>query len=84
MPETQHAGIALARQINPDLILLDIQLPVVDGCAVARELMRDGELRDVPIVAVSSLRQAWLSGTRLGGGAWGLYRKTDQPSDVCS
>jgi two-component system, cell cycle response regulator DivK len=49
-----EAGIALARRIKPDLILLDIQLPVMDGYAVARELTKDGELHSIPIVAVTS------------------------------
>jgi CheY-like chemotaxis protein len=49
-----QAGIALARQIKPDLILLDIQLPVMDGYAVARELTKTQELQDIPIVAVTS------------------------------
>lgn len=49
-----EAGIALARQVKPDLILLDIQLPLMDGYVVARELMRNSELRGVPIVAVTS------------------------------
>jgi response regulator RpfG family c-di-GMP phosphodiesterase len=47
-------GIELARQIKPALILLDIQLPVMDGYAVARELRSNPVLADVPIVAVTS------------------------------
>ncbi len=53
-----EAGIALARQVKPDLILLDIQLPVMDGYAVARELTRNSELHGVPIVAVTSYAMA--------------------------
>jgi CheY-like chemotaxis protein len=47
-------GIALAARQRPDLILLDIQLPGMDGYAVARALRQDEGLRDVPIVAVTS------------------------------
>lgn len=47
-------GIELARQVKPALILLDIQLPVMDGYAVARELKSNPALADVPIVAVTS------------------------------
>jgi len=49
-----RAGIELARTINPALILLDIQLPLMDGYAVARELRSNPALRDIPIIAVTS------------------------------
>lgn len=47
-------GIASARERTPLLILLDIQLPVMDGYAVARKLRLDPALSRVPIVAVTS------------------------------
>ncbi|MBF0501198.1 MAG: response regulator [Candidatus Riflebacteria bacterium] len=49
-----QAGITQALQVSPDLILLDMQLPVLDGYAVARELKGKEELRLIPIVAVTS------------------------------
>jgi CheY-like chemotaxis protein len=47
-------GIELANQVKPALILLDIQLPVMDGYEVAQELRKNPELQEVPIVAVTS------------------------------
>ena len=47
-------GIELAGQVKPALILLDIQLPVMDGYTVVRELKSNPALADVPIVAVTS------------------------------
>jgi len=47
-------GIELAGRILPDLVILDIQLPQMNGYAVARELRRNPALKDVPIVAVTS------------------------------
>ena len=47
-------GIELAGRIQPALIILDIQLPQMDGYAVARELRQRPSLKDVPIVAVTS------------------------------
>ena len=47
-------GIDLAAALRPDLILLDIQLPVMDGYAVARNLRRNPDLAGTPIVAVTS------------------------------
>lgn len=47
-------GIDMAESIRPDLILLDIQLPVMDGHTVARLLRTNAELARVPIIAVTS------------------------------
>jgi two-component system cell cycle response regulator DivK len=46
-------GIEMAKTCAPDLILLDIQLPAMDGYAVARALRGIDSLRNRPIVAVS-------------------------------
>ncbi len=43
-----------AGRLKPELILLDIQLPVMDGHEVARWLKDQPETRDIPIVAVTS------------------------------
>jgi two-component system cell cycle response regulator DivK len=47
-------GIDMAVSVKPDLILLDIQLPVMDGYAVARQLRTNADLSRIPIVAVTS------------------------------
>jgi two-component system cell cycle response regulator DivK len=48
------SGIEAARAFVPTVILLDIQLPRMDGYAVARALRLNESLRDTPIVAVTS------------------------------
>jgi CheY-like chemotaxis protein len=47
-------GIDLAKRLSPAMILLDIQLPLLDGYAVARELRSHEDLKRVPIIAVTS------------------------------
>ena len=47
-------GIELAVEMMPDIILLDIQLPGLNGYAVARVLRKNADLNAVPIVAVTS------------------------------
>jgi two-component system cell cycle response regulator DivK len=47
-------GIALAAQHKPDLILMDIQLPVLDGYEATRRIKADPALRHIPIIAVTS------------------------------
>jgi two-component system cell cycle response regulator DivK len=80
LPPLKKAGIALARQIKPDLILLDIQLLVMDGYAVARELRQDGELRDVPIVAVTSYAMVGDREQVLAAGCVGYIEKPINPA----
>ena len=51
---TGPLGIEMASQLRPDLILLDIQLPGMDGYTVARTLKSDPHIQHIPIVAVTS------------------------------
>lgn len=72
-------GIALALQSRPDLILLDIQLPLMDGYAVARELRKNPALRDVPIVAVTSYAMTGDRERTLEAGCTGYIEKPIDP-----
>lgn len=47
-------GIELARAHQPDLILMDIQMPDMDGLTATRILREDETTRDIPIVAVTA------------------------------
>jgi CheY-like chemotaxis protein len=47
-------GIVTAERVTPDLILLDVELPEMNGYAVARELRKRPSLAVVPIIAVTS------------------------------
>lgn len=74
-----QTGIALARQIKPDLILLDIQLPIMDGYAVAHELTVDGELGVIPVVAVTSYAMQGDRERILAAGCVGYIEKPIDP-----
>jgi two-component system cell cycle response regulator DivK len=49
-----EAGVASAKSEQPDLILMDIQMPVLDGYEATRRIKADPALKPIPIVAVSS------------------------------
>lgn len=76
---TGPQGIALATQIHPELILLDIQLPGMDGHAVARALKADPQLRSIPIVAVTSYAMVGDREKCLAAGAEGYIEKPIDP-----
>ena len=52
--ETGEAGVALAQTRIPALILLDVQLPGMDGRATLKVLKADANTRDIPIIALTA------------------------------
>lgn len=77
--ESGLLGLELAARILPDLILLDIQLPGMDGHAVARALKSDPELRRIPVVAVTSYAMVGDREKCLAAGAEGYVEKPINP-----
>jgi two-component system cell cycle response regulator DivK len=72
-------GIRSAREVLPDLILLDIQLPLMDGYAVAIELRSEKSLAKTPIIAVTSYAMAGDRERALGAGATDYIEKPINP-----
>lgn len=72
-------GINAALTSSPDLILLDIQLPGIDGYEVARRLRANEILNDVSIVAVSSYALAGDRERAFNSGVNGYFEKPVDP-----
>lgn len=72
-------GIEAARAIAPALILLDIQLPTMDGYAVARAIRQHEALRDTPIIAVTSYAMSGDRERALEAGCTGYIEKPINP-----
>jgi PAS domain S-box-containing protein len=51
---TGVAGLAAVRRLRPDLVLLDMHLPDIEGLDLLRELKADPDVHDVPVVVVSA------------------------------
>jgi two-component system cell cycle response regulator DivK len=77
--ETGPQGLKLAAETRPDLILLDIQLPGMDGHEVARTLKRNPALRAIPIVAVTSYAMTGDREKCIDAGAEGYIEKPIDP-----
>jgi twitching motility two-component system response regulator PilH len=50
-------GLRLARELHPDLILMDIVMPGVNGFQATRQLANDPDTRSIPIIMVTSKAQ---------------------------
>jgi CheY-like chemotaxis protein len=53
--QSASSGIDQARRYRPDLILMDVQLPGMDGLEATRRLRLDPEFRTIPILALTAL-----------------------------
>src|SRR5262245_6067111 len=52
--ETGEDGVRLAHELHPDLILMDIQLPGINGVTALRQLRDDPATRGIPAIAVTA------------------------------
>lgn len=72
---TGQEGLELAKKLSPSVILLDIQLPGMDGYQVARSLRELPEINGIPIVAVTSYAMAGDREKALDSGCSGYIEK---------
>lgn len=76
-----HLGLALARVHRPRIILLDLNLPDLDGEAVLEVLRRDARMAHIPVIAVTA---SAMPGEISRGLAKGFFRYVTKPVDLAS
>ncbi|MCX6784595.1 MAG: response regulator [Candidatus Komeilibacteria bacterium] len=52
-----EAGLALAKEKNPNIILLDVIMPKMDGFSVLRQLRADEKTKNIPVILLTNLGQ---------------------------
>jgi CheY-like chemotaxis protein len=62
-------GLAKAKQHKPDLILLDIEMPGMDGFAVCEKLKQDDALKQIPVIILTATQDAKLNERAFKAGA---------------
>jgi two-component system cell cycle response regulator DivK len=75
-------AVAQAQAQRPDLILMDIQLPLVDGYEATRRIRRDPALKTKPIIAVSSFAMKGDEEKALGAGCDHYITKPYSPMSL--
>ena len=73
------SGIQMARELQPHVILLDIQLPAMDGYSVASALRQMDSLKHTPIIAVTSYAMVGDREKALDSGCTGYIEKPLNP-----
>lgn len=80
--ENGSAGIEKARTLIPDLILLDVVMPVIDGYEVCEILRRDPDLAEVPVIMLTSLDDSESRLRGLEAGADDFLSKPVKPEEL--
>ena len=80
--ENGEEAIASVARRRPDLILMDIQLPVMDGYEATRRIRTNPDLKSVPIIAVTSYALAGDEDKALAAGCDGYVTKPYSPRDL--
>ena len=75
-------GVASAKSERPDMILMDIQMPVIDGYEATRRIKADAELSAIPIIAVTSYALAGDEAKTREAGCDGYVAKPFSPRQL--
>jgi CheY-like chemotaxis protein len=77
-------GLQVMRESPPDLVLCDLQMPVMDGYVLIRQLKTDLQLRSIPVIAVSASSMSGDSAKAIAAGFDGYISKPIEPETFIS
>jgi two-component system cell cycle response regulator DivK len=77
-----ESGVAMATTHRPDLILMDIQLPVLDGYEAARRIRANPDTHSIPIIAVTSYALSGDETKAIAAGCDGYVAKPFSPRKI--
>lgn len=77
-----ESGLALARTLRPDVIVMDISMPGVDGITATRRLRQDPRTHDIPIVVLTGYAFRAIEQGALEAGAEVFLTKPCLPEDL--
>ncbi|CAL9477632.1 response regulator transcription factor [Streptomyces althioticus] len=75
-------AVALARELTPDVVLMDLRMPVMDGIAATREICSDASLAGVRVLALTMFDMDEYVHPALQAGASGFMLKDASPDDL--
>ncbi|WP_367123191.1 response regulator [Streptomyces phytohabitans] len=75
-------ALALARSLSPDLVLMDIRMPVLDGLAATRRISEDPELEPVRVVMLTTFELDEYVFEAIRSGASGFLVKDTEPDEL--
>lgn len=84
MAEDGLRGIAMAQRQHPDVIVLDLMMPVMDGYGVLDALGRDDRTKRVPVLVLTAKALPEEEGRVTEAGATRFMTKPFEPSDLAS
>jgi len=72
-------GWRIARRSHPDLVILDVSMPVMDGCELAQHIRADDHLAKVPVIAITAFGSAWQDAAQACGCTSVLEKPIESP-----
>lgn len=80
--ENGRQGLALVKQARPDVVLMDIRMPVMDGIEATRQVVRSAELKGTKVVVLTTFDEDELIREAIRAGAAGYLLKDISPEEL--